>query len=120
MFEDLQFSAVLLEESAGLVGEGEGRGPGARMRKVGGILTNQLSERFTSIEAAFMHDVATCASCRSAPRAEGRLRCSACELAQRRAKMTPGERQALKLKGLEIGRQRAREGKRVGRLDLWS
>ena len=88
------------------------------MRKVGGIVSGQLSAEFVLIEARLMQETALCISCCAAARADGRLRCSPCQVAQRPAKLTPAQRQAAKDRALAIGRARRREGHRAGRFDL--
>ena len=86
------------------------------MRKVGGIVSGQLSAEFVLIEARLMQETALCISCCAAARADGRLRCSPCQVAQRPAKLTPAQREAAKQRALAIGRARRREGHKAGSL----
>ncbi len=88
------------------------------MRKVGGIVSGQLSAEFALIEARFMHETAVCISCCTAAMADGRLRCEPCQVAERPLKFTPAQREAAKERALAIGRARRREGHKAGRFDL--
>lgn len=90
------------------------------MRRLGGIITRQLTPAFIALEARLLAETAVCASCRSAPRAEGRLHCAACQTAQRPKPLTPAQRQAAKERAIAISRAKLREGLRAGRFDLWT
>jgi hypothetical protein len=120
MLADLQLFAVLAVDAEDIAVGVEPPEPGPRMRKVGGILTHQLSDRFAEIEANFMLACSSCASCGRGERVEGRVRCQACEVEQRRARLTPEQREAAKQRGLEVARARRKAGAKAGRFDLWA
>ena len=115
MFEDLQL-VELLEADAGIDGE---RPPGPRMRKIGGIVSCQLSDEFAALEAAFMRATDNCVVCEGAPRADGRLLCEPCQKAARPPKLTDAEREARKAASFAIARARAKAGEKARTGFFW-
>ena len=95
-----------------------------RLTKRGGLIggAGVFTQAFLALEARFHLDAARCASCASASRLEGRLRCLPCTIAQRPPKLSAAARGALRAKGREIARQRggASGGKRAGGSFFWA
>ncbi len=85
---------------------------GPRMRKLGSILTNQLSPAFAALEARWLMEGRLCVVCEIAPRDDGRLLCGCCQVELRPAKLTPAEKEARRLQAYAIARQRAKAGQR--------
>ena len=102
MFEDQALIEILQAEAAV-----EAEPPaGARMRKVGGILTNQLSDAFAAVEAKFSDSCRACVMCEAAARGDGRLLCQPCQDQQRPSKLSAEERARRQLQSFAIERQR--------------
>ena len=78
---------------------------GARMRKVGGNLTNQLSDAFAAVEAKFSESCRACVMCEAAVREDGRRLCQPCQDQQRPPKLSAEERARRQLQSFAIERQ---------------
>jgi hypothetical protein len=75
--------------------------PSRRPRKVGGIITNQLSDGFKAIEAAFAASSRLCIACPDQRAGDGGPWCGTCKTAQRRQTLTAAEHKARRAAAVE-------------------